>query len=46
MGTVIVLLVLLAAVFFAVRSIVRDKKSGKACSSCGGGCSKCESKSQ
>ncbi len=40
MGTVIVLVVLGAVVALIIRSIVKDKKSGK--SSCGGDCSKCK----
>ncbi len=39
MGTFIVLAGLSAAVFFAVRSIVREKKQGGA--GCGGDCSHC-----
>ena len=40
MGTLIVLVVLGAVVALIVRSIVKDKKSGK--SSCGGDCSNCK----
>lgn len=40
MGTFIVLVILAAVVFFAARSIYRDKKAGKAL--CGGDCSKCK----
>ncbi len=40
MGTVVVLIVLGAVVALIVRSIVKDKKSGR--SSCGGDCSKCK----
>ena len=40
MGTLIVFVVLGAVVALIVRSIVKDKKSGK--SSCGGDCSKCK----
>lgn len=40
MGTLIVLVALGAVVALIVRSIVKDKKSGK--SSCGGDCSKCK----
>ena len=39
MGTVIVALVLLAAVGLIVYSMVKDKKKGK--SSCGGNCAHC-----
>ena len=44
MGTVIKLAVVAAAVVLAIRSMIRDKKSGKSlqcggdCSRCGGGC--------
>lgn len=40
MGTVIVGLVLAAAVLLAVRSMIRDKKNGKSLQ-CGGDCSHC-----
>ena len=40
MGTLIVLVVLGAAVALIIRGIIRDKKSGK--SSCGGDCSNCK----
>ena len=36
--TLVIVLVLLAAVILAVRSIVRDRKKG-GCSGCPGGCS-------
>ena len=38
MGTFIVLLILIAIVFLAIRKIYKDKKSGKTCASCSGGC--------
>ena len=38
MGTFIVLLILIAVVFLAIRKIYKDKKSGKTCASCSGGC--------
>ncbi len=40
MGTAIVLLVVLSAVGFAVRSMVKDKKAGKSLQ-CGGDCKHC-----
>lgn len=40
MGTVLVLAALCAAVALIVRSMIKDKKSGK--SSCGGDCSRCK----
>ncbi len=40
MGTVIVLVVLGAIVALIIRSMIKDKKSGK--SSCGGDCSRCK----
>ena len=39
MGTFIVLLVVIAMVFLAIRKSYKDKKSGKTCASCSGGCS-------
>ncbi len=44
MGTVIVLAIVAAAVAFALRSMIKDKKAGKSlhcggdCKHCGGGC--------
>lgn len=38
-GTILIILVLAAIVALAIRSIVKDRKSGK--SSCGGNCSAC-----
>ncbi len=40
MGTAIVLVVVLAAVGLAVRSMVKDKKAGKSLQ-CGGDCKHC-----
>ena len=40
MGTAIVLLAVLAAVGFAVRSMIKDKKAGKSLQ-CGGDCKHC-----
>ena len=40
-GTIAVLLILLAAVALIIRKLVRDKKSGKPCSSCGCSCEGC-----
>lgn len=40
MGTIITLAIVFIAVFWAVRSIVRDKKNGKSIH-CGGDCSHC-----
>lgn len=39
-GTAIVVLIVAAACFFAIRSIVRDKKAGKSVQ-CGGDCRNC-----
>lgn len=39
-GTVVTLAVVAAAVGFAIRSMVRDKKNGKSLQ-CGGDCSHC-----
>lgn len=41
MGTAITLAILLAVIGLAVRSMVRDRKSGKSLQ-CGGDCSKCK----
>ncbi len=44
MGTFIVLAIVAVAIFFAVKSMVKDKKNGKSiscggdCKHCGGGC--------
>ncbi len=40
LGTIVVIAILAVIVFFAVRSIVKDKKNGKS-SSCGGNCAGC-----
>lgn len=42
-GTVAVMVVLIAVLILIVLKIRRDKKTGKACS-CGGGCEGCPSK--
>lgn len=39
-STILVALIVLGIVGLAVRSIIKDKKSGKSCS-CGGSCSGC-----
>ena len=39
LGNIVVVLILLTVVFFAVRTIVRDRRSGK--SSCGCNCGGC-----
>lgn len=41
-STLIVFLIILVALFFAVRSMYKAKKSGKLCS-CGGNCGGCPS---
>lgn len=40
MGTAIVLILLLIALFFIIRSMIKDKKKGKSLS-CGGDCKNC-----
>ncbi len=40
MGTVIVLILLLTALFFIIRSMIKNKKKGKSLS-CGGDCKNC-----
>lgn len=39
LSTVIICLILAAALFFSVRKLWKDKKNGRSC--CGGGCSGC-----
>jgi len=39
LGTAAVLAVVIAMVVLAIRSIIKDKKAGKGCGSCPGGCS-------
>ena len=39
--TLIILLILMAVVGAIIRKMIRDKKAGKGCSSCGGGCGGC-----
>lgn len=41
LGTGVTLLILAGIVFMAVRSMVRDRKSGKSCG-CGGDCGHCK----
>lgn len=41
LATILIGLVVLALVLLAVRSIWRDKKQGRSCGSCPGGCSGC-----
>lgn len=40
LGTAITLVILAGVLFLAIRSMVKDKKSGKSLQ-CGGDCSKC-----
>lgn len=43
MGTVVTLLIVAVVVFFALRSIVRDMRSGTSkCAECGGSCGKAD----
>lgn len=41
MGTVVVLAIVILIAAWAVRSIYKDKKSGKACAGCAGCCGSC-----
>lgn len=38
---VLLLLAIIVVVFFAVRSVIRAKKSGKGCGGCSGDCASC-----
>lgn len=42
-ATIIISVLLVGAVALIVRKLYSDKKKGKSCSSCGGGCSVCPS---
>ena len=41
LSTIIILLIVIAAVCLAVRSIIRDRKAGKGCGACPGSCHGC-----
>ncbi len=41
LSTIIILLIVIAAVCLAIRSIIRDRKAGKGCGACPGGCHGC-----
>ena len=41
LSTIIILLIVIAAVCLAIRSIIRDRKEGKGCGACPGGCHGC-----
>ena len=41
LSTIIILLIVIAAVCLAIRSIIRDRKAGKDCGACPGGCHGC-----
>lgn len=41
LSTIIILLLVIGAAVLAIRAIIRDKKAGKACGSCPGGCHGC-----
>lgn len=38
-GSIIVLIAIIVAVFFAMRSMIRDLKNGENCTTCTSGCS-------
>ena len=40
-ATIVILLVLCGMVALIIRSLIRDRKKGKACACCSGGCSGC-----
>ena len=41
LSTIIILLIVIAAVCLAVRTIIHDRKAGKGCGACPGGCHGC-----
>ena len=41
LSTIIILLIVIAAVCLAIRSIIRDRKAGTGCGACPGGCHGC-----
>ena len=41
LSTIIILLIVIAAVCLAIRSIIRARKAGKGCGACPGGCHGC-----
>ena len=41
LSTIIILLIVIAAVCLAIRSIIRDRKAGKGWGACPGGCHGC-----
>ena len=41
LSTIIILLLVIGAAVLAIRSIIRDKKAGKGCGACPGGCHGC-----
>ena len=41
LSTIIILLIVIAAVCLAVHTIIRDRKAGKGCGACPGGCHGC-----
>ena len=43
LSTIIVGIILIAVVVLIIRKLVKDKKSGKYCSSCPGNCQSCPS---
>lgn len=43
LSTIIVGLIVLGLVVLAIRSLIKDHKSGSACGSCGGDCAHCHS---
>ncbi|HHW45707.1 MAG TPA: FeoB-associated Cys-rich membrane protein [Clostridiales bacterium] len=41
LATIVVGIILLAIVVLIIRKLIKDKKSGKSCSSCPGNCQSC-----
>lgn len=40
-GTIFVLVILIAVVALVIRKMIKDKRAGKTCASCGGNCGCC-----
>lgn len=45
-GTIFVLVILIAVVALVVRKMIKDKRAGKTCASCGGNCGCCSAETK